>query len=66
MENTIPGIMDLLKGVKDDVAMEIKRMPDLVVYKDGHANFIEVKFSFSYTLMRKWSNIQNFIGKGCG
>lgn len=44
MENTIPGIMDLLKGVKDDVAMEIKRMPDLVVYKDGHANFIEVKF----------------------
>lgn len=44
MENTIPGIMDLLKGVKDEVAMEIKRMPDLVVYKDGQANFIEVKF----------------------
>lgn len=47
MENTIPGIMDLLKGVKDDVAMEIKRMPDLVVYKDGQANFIEVKFRAS-------------------
>jgi len=44
MENTIPGIMDLLKGVKDDVAMEIKRMPDLVVYKDNKAHFIEVKF----------------------
>ncbi|NRD22709.1 hypothetical protein HNV10_05625 [Winogradskyella litoriviva] len=44
MENTIPGIMELLKGVKDDVAMEIKRMPDLVVYKDGRAHFIEVKF----------------------
>ena len=49
MENTIPGIMDLLKGVKDDVAMEIKRMPDLVVYKDGQANFIEVKFRASGT-----------------
>ena len=47
MENTIPGIMDLLKGVKDEVAMEIKRMPDLVVYKGGQANFIEVKFRAS-------------------
>jgi len=44
MENTIPGIMELLKGVKDDVAMEIKRMPDFVVYKDSRAHFIEVKF----------------------
>lgn len=49
MENTIPGIMELLKGVKDDVAMEIKRMPDLVVYKDSQANFIEVKFRASGT-----------------
>ena len=44
MENTIPGIMDLLKGVKDEVATEIKRMPDLVVYKNERAHFIEVKF----------------------
>ncbi|MCP2044712.1 hypothetical protein [Pontibacter sp. HSC-36F09] len=49
MENTIPGIMELLKGVKDDVAMEIRRMPDLVVYKDGKAHFIEVKFRASGT-----------------
>lgn len=47
MENTIPGIMDLLRGVKGEVAMEIKRMPDLVVYKDGRAHFIEVKFRAS-------------------
>jgi hypothetical protein len=47
MENTIPGIMELLKGVKDEVANEIKRMPDLVVYKDGRAHFIEVKFRAS-------------------
>lgn len=47
MENTIPGIMELLKGVKDEVATEIKRMPDLVVYKDGRAHFIEVKFRAS-------------------
>src|SRR4051812_34225987 len=28
MENTIPGIMELLKGVRSDVAQEIRRMPD--------------------------------------
>ncbi|WP_299100897.1 hypothetical protein [uncultured Winogradskyella sp.] len=44
MENTIPGIKDLLRGVKDDVAMNIRRMPDLVVFKDNQAHFIEVKF----------------------
>ena len=44
MENTIPGIMTLLKGVKGEVAMDIKRMPDLVVYKDKKAHFIEIKF----------------------
>ena len=44
MENTIPGIMELLKGVRDDVAMEIKRMPDFVVFKENRAHFIEVKF----------------------
>jgi hypothetical protein len=46
MENTIPGIMELLKGVRSDVALEIKRMPDFVMQnpntKDVH--FVEVKF----------------------
>ncbi|MBZ5857583.1 hypothetical protein [Flavihumibacter profundi] len=46
MENTIPGIMELLKGVRSDVAEDIKRMPDFVIQnpntKDVH--FIEVKF----------------------
>lgn len=49
MENTIPGIKDLLKGIKDDVAMNIRRMPDLVVFKDNQAHFIEVKFRASGT-----------------
>lgn len=31
MENTIPGIMELLKGVRSDVAQEIRRMPDFVM-----------------------------------
>lgn len=31
MENTIPGIMELLKSVKSEVAEEIKHMPDFVV-----------------------------------
>ena len=49
MENTIPGIMELLKGVRSDVALEIRRMPDFVMQnpttKDVH--FVEVKFRAS-------------------
>ena len=47
MENTIPSIMGLLKWVRDDVAQNIRKMPDLVVYKDNHAHFVEVKFRAS-------------------
>ncbi|HMG83673.1 MAG TPA: hypothetical protein VK559_11605 [Ferruginibacter sp.] len=46
MENTIPGIMELLKGVRSDVAEAIRRMPDFVMQnpetKDVY--FVEVKF----------------------
>ena len=49
MENTVPGIMKLLKGVRSDVADDIRRMPDFVVQhpetKDVY--FIEVKFRAS-------------------
>ncbi len=46
MENTIPGVMDLLKGVRSDVAHEIRRMPDFVIQDNNTRNvyFIEVKF----------------------
>jgi hypothetical protein len=46
MENTIPGIMELLKGVKSEVAENIKRMPDFVVQNPNtnEVYFIEVKF----------------------
>lgn len=49
MENTIPGIMELLKGVKDNVANEIRRMPDFVIQNpnDNAVHFIEVKFRTS-------------------
>jgi hypothetical protein len=49
MENTIPGIMELLKGVKSEVAEEIKRMPDFVIQnpKTAEVFFIEVKFRTS-------------------
>jgi len=65
MENTIPGIMELLKGVKSDVAEEIKRMPDFVVQnpKSNEVYFIEVKFraaeKFSFSDLPKdyaWEN----------
>ncbi len=56
MENTIPGIMDLLKGVRSDVANNIKRMPDLVV-QDKNSNevfFVEVKFRASGKFSKRY------------
>lgn len=55
MENTIPGIMELLKGVKSEVAEEIKRMPDFVVQnpKTDEVFFIEVKFRANETFVQK-------------
>jgi hypothetical protein len=49
MENTIPGIMELLKGVRSDVAQEIRRMPDFVIQnpKTKDVHFVEVKFRAS-------------------
>jgi len=49
MENTIPGIMELLKGVRSDVAQEIRRMPDFVMQnpKTKDVYFVEVKFRSS-------------------
>ena len=47
MENTVPGVMELLKGVRSDVANNIRRMPDLVVQKGKEVYFVEVKFRAS-------------------
>jgi len=49
MENTVPGIMELLKGVRSDVATNIRRMPDYVIQhrKTKEVFFIEVKFRTS-------------------
>lgn len=49
MENTIPGIIELLKGVKSDVAYEIRRMPDFVIQnpRTSDVHFVEVKFRAS-------------------
>ncbi|MEP3386846.1 MAG: hypothetical protein ABJO02_01580 [Reichenbachiella sp.] len=44
MEHSIPGITDLLRGVKDDVATNIRKMPDFVIFKNDRAHFLEVKF----------------------
>lgn len=53
MENTVPGIMKLLRGVRGDVANDIKRMPDFVVQKGKDVFFIEVKFRASETFTKK-------------
>lgn len=54
MENTIPGIMELLKGVKSDVATEIRRMPDFVIQnpRTSEVYFIEVKFRANETFTK--------------
>ena len=43
MENTVPGIMELLKGVRSDVATNIRRMPDYVIQhrrtKEGFSQY---------------------------
>ena len=49
MENTVPGIMELLKDVRSDVAYNIRRMPDFVIQSNqgknkGEVYFVEVKF----------------------
>lgn len=55
MENTIPGIMELLKGVRSDVADQIKRMPDFVIQHPERKDvyFIEVKFRAGETFTLK-------------
>lgn len=55
MENTIPGIMELLRGVRSDVALQIRRMPDFVIQnpKNGEVYFIEVKFRASGSFAEK-------------
>ncbi len=59
MENTVPGIMELLKGVRSEVAMEIRRMPDFVIQnpRNSDVHFVEVKFraseKFNYSDLEK-------------
>jgi hypothetical protein len=55
MENTIPGIMELLKGVRSDVSQHIRRMPDFVIQhpKTKEVYFIEVKFRASGDFKKK-------------
>ena len=52
MENSIPGIKDLLRGVRGDVAKNIRKMPDFVIFKDKKAHFIEVKYRASGVLKK--------------
>jgi hypothetical protein len=54
MERSVPGIANLLKGIKSPVAQEIRSMPDFIMQNPNSAEvyFIEVKYraneSFSF------------------
>lgn len=66
MENTVPGVGKLLKGVKNDVATNIRRMPDFVVQhpKSKDVYFVEVKFRRSESF--KKSNLsEDYPYKNC-
>ncbi len=45
MERSVPGITNLLKGIKSPVAREIRSMPDFII-QDTHNEvyFVEVKY----------------------
>ena len=58
MENSIPGITDLLRGVTGDVEKNIRQRPDFVVFKDNMAHFIEVKYRANGKL--KLSDIEKY------
>ena len=60
MENTIPGIMKMLRGDKSPAAHHISRMPDFVLKsKDEKTFFIEVKFRAN----GKFSSKDNYFYK---
>jgi len=60
MENTVPGIMKLLKDVKTEVANDIRRMPDFVVQKGKDIFFVEVKFRKSEEFDKNDKSIKNY------
>lgn len=62
MENTVPGIMKLLRGVRGDVANDIRRMPDLVVQnpKTNKVYFIEIKFRKSGVFDKTEKCLKNY------
>jgi hypothetical protein len=55
MANTVPGVMQLLKGVRSDVASNLKKMPDLVIQdpNSGNVYFADVKFRKNETFTLK-------------
>jgi hypothetical protein len=65
MENTIPGIMKLLRGVRTDVADNIRKMPDFVIQHPDtrEVYFIEVKFRANETL--KYSEFKDYPYENC-
>lgn len=62
MENTVPGIMKLLKGVKTEVANDIRRMPDFVIQHPEKKDiyFIEIKFRKDETFDINDKSLKNY------
>ncbi len=65
MENTVPGIMKLLKDVKTEVANDIRRMPDFVIQSNegknkGEVYFVEVKFRKSEEFDKDDKSIKDY------
>jgi len=67
MENTVPGVMELLKGVRGDVAQNIRRMPDFVVQhpKSKEVFFVEVKFRAKEIFTKNEDCLRNYPYENC-
>ncbi|MCK5234880.1 MAG: hypothetical protein KAJ88_03470 [Candidatus Aenigmarchaeota archaeon] len=60
MENTVPGVMKLLKNIRCDVADNIRRMPDFVVQKNDQVHFVEVKFRANESFDINDNSLKNY------
>jgi hypothetical protein len=66
MENTVPEVRKLLRGVRGDVALNIRRMPDFVIQdKDRNVFFIEVKFRKNEKFTRFEKSLKDYPYKNC-
>lgn len=64
-KHSVPRLYSLLEGVRDDVAQNIKKMPDFVIQhpQSRKVYFVEVKFRANETL--RFSELKDYPYENC-